>query len=226
MAKGFQSGGSFLPNEPANFTNTDLACNFVKNPTIGGSSTAAGSAVVVDTTSTQTLTNKTLTSPTINTPSITGGSSVETVNASGGATVQLTSAQSGQTFLFDAATGITYTLPAAAAGLNYVFVVTVSCTSNAHKVITKNTGTEFVQGIVAIAPDATTPSSTAGPKFFAGNGSSHVAVTQAAASTNSTGGIKGSTFMITCLSTTLWNVSEAVIEAGSGATVATPFTTS
>lgn len=67
MAKGFQSGGSFLPSEPANFTNTDLPCNFVKNPTIGGSSSAAGSATIVDTTSAQTLSNKTLTSPIVGT---------------------------------------------------------------------------------------------------------------------------------------------------------------
>lgn len=164
------------------------------------------------TTKAQTLASKTLT-----------GSLYQILASSGNTT--MTAAMSGATMLFDSAAGVTFTLPAAQAGLCFYFVVTVTCTSNQHKIITKNTGTEFMQGLVAMATDAATPSSTVGPKWFAGNGTSHVALTQAAASTNATGGLKGSYVIAECLSSTLWQLT-GVIEGGSGATIATPWATS
>lgn len=136
------------------------------------------------------------------------------------ATVQLTPAQSGSTCLFDAATGIVYTLPTASPGLEYSFVCTVTISSNAMEVATKNTGTEFIGGGVLIAgPD--TPGSTAGPKWFPANGSSHVALKS---NGGTTGGAIGSYFTFTCVSTTLW-VCSGIVAAITGQTIATPFST-
>lgn len=137
------------------------------------------------------------------------------------ATVQLTAAQSGSLCLFDSAAGIVYTLPTASPGLQFSFACTVTITSNAMEVATKNTGTEFIGGGVLLAsPD--TPSSTAGPKWFPANGSSHVALKS---NGTTTGGAIGSYFTLTCVSTTLWICTGAVAVI-TGQTIATPFSAS
>lgn len=80
----FQAGGALLINADYNFGGT---LNFVTNPTVGGTINppAAGTGVLVDTSSTATLTNKTLTSPVlIGTPNINtikGNFSTSTVSA-------------------------------------------------------------------------------------------------------------------------------------------------
>lgn len=71
-----QSGGAFLPAGDYSLTG---AINFVNNPTVGGTATAAGTSVLVDAAGTQTLTNKTLTSPTINSPAIAGTPVINTI---------------------------------------------------------------------------------------------------------------------------------------------------
>lgn len=122
-------------------------------------------------------------------------------------------------FLFDSAAGITYTLPATTTpGLEFDFIVTVSATSNSHKVIT-SAGTIFLIGEVT---GYNTASSDAALPFH-GNGSSHVAVTQAAASSNATGGLQGSWHKFRSVSSTLWHVTGQGL---AGTTATTPFATS
>ncbi len=137
------------------------------------------------------------------------------------ATVQLTAAQSGTTCLFDSAAGIVYTLPTAVAGLYYDFVCTVTITSGAMEVATKNVATEFIGGgCIIVGPD--TPAANPGPKQFPANGTSHVALK---ADGGAKGGAIGSSFRMTCISSTLWVCHNAVIAAITGQTIASPFST-
>ncbi len=130
-----------------------------------------------------------------------------------GATRTLSVDESGATVLFNRAAGIVVTLPLAKVGTYYDFVVTTSVTSNSYKVIT-GAATEFLIGGYTNV-DTDTSNAVA---VFTGNGSTHIAVTQAAASTNSTGGLAGSRLRFTCLSTTRWSVEGIVLGAGSPAT--------
>jgi hypothetical protein len=132
-----------------------------------------------------------------------------------GATATLSVDQSGSTVLLDRAAGIVVTLPLAVPGLVYDFAVTTSVTSNAYKVIT-GAGTELLIGTLA-SNDTDTSNAMAG---FDGNGSTHVAVSM---NGTTTGGLLGTKFRFTCLSTTRWIVEG--VNRGSG-TVATPFATS
>jgi hypothetical protein len=135
-----------------------------------------------------------------------------------GATRTLSIDESGSLILLNRAAGVVVTLPTAVPGLVYDFLVTTTVTSNSYKVIT-GAATEFLIGGYTNV-DTDTSNAVA---FFSGNGSTHIAVTQAAASTNSTGGIIGSNLRFTCLSTTRWMVEGTVFGAG---TVATAFATS
>ncbi len=141
---------------------------------------------------------------------ITGGGN--SLISGSGATVTLTAAQSGSVVLFDRAAGIVFTLPAPAVGLNFTFIVTTTITSNAAKVIT-DAGTTLIQGFARILS-----STTAGD--FAGNGTTHVAVTQ---NGSTTGGVLGSWLRLDCVSSTIWQATGLL--NGSG-TAATPFATS
>lgn len=134
------------------------------------------------------------------------------------ATYTLKADQSGATILFDKVDGIVITLPVAQVGLTFDFVVTASITSNSYKVITGAATELLVGGYTNVDTD----SSNAVAAFTA-NGSTHIAVTQAAASTNATGGLIGSKLRFTCLSATKWLVEGLVQGAG---TVATAFATS
>jgi len=134
----------------------------------------------------------------------------ETANAT------LTQAQSGSVVLLDVASGATITLPAPAVGIVYTFAVVTTVTSNAYKIIT-NAGTVLLAGSLLAA------SNNLASKSFLGDGSSHVSINMAAASSNATGGIIGSVFQLLCLTTTLWAVDGSNI---SSATPTTPFGTS
>jgi len=136
-----------------------------------------------------------------------------------GATVTLTAAQSGSTALFDRAAGIVYTLPAPEAGLFYRFFVSTTITSNAAKIIT-NAASVYILGNVLTNTVGATPSAADGPKTFAGNGSSHIAISM---SGTTTGGIIGTWIECECISSTLWAVRGVVCASG---TIATPFSTS
>lgn len=135
-----------------------------------------------------------------------------------GANVVLTAADSGALCIFDKVDGALFTLPTPAIGLTYDFIVTASVTSNSMKVIT-NTGTVFIEGTVDMVDTDTTFTHTA----QTGNGSSHIAVLMASASTNSTGGILGTRFNLTCRTATKWTISGQINHAG---TVSTPFSAS
>lgn len=128
-----------------------------------------------------------------------------------GATAALTAAQSGSTVLFDRAAGIVYTLPAPVVGLYFDFITTVTITSNSAEVDT-DAGTTFLVGAVELLTSASATTFAA-----YGNGTSHVKI---ASNGTTTGGIKGSQYRMTCISSTVWQVSGLL--AGSG-TLATPF---
>lgn len=136
-----------------------------------------------------------------------------------GATVTLTAAQSGSTALFDRAAGIVYTLPAPEVGLLYKFFVSTTITSNAAKIIT-NAAAVYLLGNVLTNTVGATPAAADGPKTFAGNGSTHIAISM---SGTTTGGIIGTWIECECISSTLWAVRGVVCASG---TIATPFATS
>ena len=136
-----------------------------------------------------------------------------------GATVALTAAQSGSIALFDRAAGIVFTLPAPEIGLRYKFFVQTTITSNAAKIIT-SAATVYLLGNVLSNTVAATPSANDGPKTFAGNGTTHVAISM---SGTTTGGIIGTWIECECISATLWAVRGVVCASG---VIATPFATS
>lgn len=134
-----------------------------------------------------------------------------------GATATLTPDQSGALVRFDSATGVVYTLPTASAqtiGLSFDFAVTVSVTSNAHKIITADAAT-FLVGAVVMGSIAT---ATVGG--FSANGTTIRALS---ANGSTTGGLIGETYRVTCISATQWQISGVCIGSG---TLATPFATS
>lgn len=131
----------------------------------------------------------------------------------------LTAAQSTSLCVFTTAAGQLYTLPAPVVGLTYDFFVQTTATSLTHKVIT-NAGTVFLVGAISYGLLDTTPSSTAGPKFTAADGSTILSI---AMNGSTTGGIAGTFFQVQCISATQWLISGLVIASG---TIATPFATS
>lgn len=171
----------------------------------------------------QTLTNKTLTSPTLNSPiiaspqykgAVLSGTALQTAGAA-----TLTAAQSGALILFDKVDGIIFTLPAPVVGLEFSFFVKSTITSNNAKIIT-DAGTTFLLGTVISALEATTPSSTAGPKNFSANGTTHVACTM---NGTTSGAIAGTYLFFQCITSTLWMVTGLLEASG---TIITPFATS
>lgn len=142
------------------------------------------------------------------------------VTASGGTTRTLLAANSGSLNLFDSAAGITYTLPVPAVGLYYDFFWTTLQTSSNHIIITDAASTYLLGYLTMFSDVDVTPSSTLGPKGFAGNGTSHIKITMNA--TTLGGGI-GSNMRLTCISSTQWAVT-GVVRSPSG-TIATPFST-
>lgn len=132
------------------------------------------------------------------------------------ATLAPTAATSGTTYTFDKVDGIVVTLPAPVVGLTYDFVVKTTITSNSYKVIT-DAGTTFLAGSILGSVN------NAASKSWVGDGTTHLAVTQAAASTNATGGIIGSWVRFTCITATIWNVVGMTVAGG---TPTTPFATS
>lgn len=130
------------------------------------------------------------------------------------ATRTLTAKEAGALCLLDAAAGVVYTLPTPVIGMTFEFLVTVSVTSNAHKIIT-NLATEFLLGEVFAYTTAT--ASGAG---FAANGTTIRALS---ANGTTTGGLIGETYKVTALSSTVWAITGATVGSG---TIATPFATS
>lgn len=177
--------------------------NFAGNVSVGGTLAATGATTLGALT----------VSSFINTGTAVG-SKANVVNAT--ATLAPTVAQSGTIFTLDAAAGFTTTLPAPIVGVRYVFIVKTTVTSNSYKIIT-DAGTTLLAGSILGSKDNTAN------KSWVGDGATHLAVTQAAASTNATGGIVGSWLEFICATTTLWQVNGLIIAGG---TPTTPFATS
>lgn len=132
-----------------------------------------------------------------------------------GATRKLLAKESGALCLFDRAAGNTYTLPTPVEGMTFEFEVTVSVTSNAHKIITKTTASEFLVGAVTMVTIA-----TASPAGFSANGTTIVALS---ANGTTTGGLIGERYTVTAISATQWAIHGVCVGSG---TIATPFATS
>jgi hypothetical protein len=131
----------------------------------------------------------------------------------GVATRTILAEESNSLFLFDTAAGTVFTLPAPAVGMVFDFAVTVSNTSNLHKVITSGAAIFLVGGVTAVEL-------AAAMDFFVANGTTHVALSMGA---TTTGGLVGSRVRFECISATQWLVTGIV--CGSG-TLADPFSTS
>ena len=136
-----------------------------------------------------------------------------------GSTVTLTAQQSGSDLLFDRAAGIVYTLPVPQVGLQFRFLVTTAITSNAAKIIT-DAGTTLIIGNVLANTASATPAANDGPKTFAANGTTHIAVSM---NGTTTGALIGTYIDFVCVSTTQWHVNGVVLGSG---IIATPFATS
>lgn len=130
-----------------------------------------------------------------------------------GATRTLLPEESGALCLFDAAAGNIYTLPAPAVGMQFEFLATAAVTSNAQKVIT-NAATVFLLGAV------TSGELAAAMDVFQANGSTHVAISS---NGSTTGGLVGSRYKVTAISSTQWVIEGVIIGSG---TLADPFATS
>jgi hypothetical protein len=131
-----------------------------------------------------------------------------------GATRTLLQSEHGSICLLDAVAGNIYTLPTPVVGLSFTFVQTATVTSNAAKVIT-NSSSVFLLGSVdmIINTSATTLAALA-------NGTTHVAISS---NGTTTGGVQGSCFSVTAISSTQWVISGVVSGSGS---LATPMATS
>ena len=132
-----------------------------------------------------------------------------------GAAKALVAEESGSLCLLDTATGVVYTLPSPVVGMRFEFLVSVSVTSNLHKVITDAGTVSLLGGI--IMGDAVINQSG---DYFEADGSTHVALSADGATA---GGLLGERYQMTCISATQWVV-EGVCH-GTG-TLTTPFTTS
>lgn len=130
------------------------------------------------------------------------------------AATTLTAADSGALCVWDTAAGFLYTLPAAAEGLWFDFVVAVTITSSAAKVICA--AGDFILGSFLQIPDT-----AAQAVYHAANGTTHVAWS---GNGTTTGGYSGDSFRLTAISGTQWVIHNGIgLATGSEAT---PFATS
>lgn len=131
------------------------------------------------------------------------------------ATKTLSIEESGSVVFLNRATGITVTLPNPVAGTTFKFFVGTSVTSNAYKIIT-DAGTTFLVGAIT---NVDTDTSNAVAAFTA-DGTAHRAIDM---NGSTKGGLRGTYFELTCISSTRWLVTGTNLGAG---VVATPFANS
>lgn len=122
--------------------------------------------------------------------------------------------EAGALCMIDSAAGVIYTLPTPVVGMEFNFAVSVSRTSNAHKVIT-NLATEFINGGVFLGNSA-----AATGEFFAADGTTIRALSS---NGTTTGGIIGDFYTLTAISTTVWFCRGVLNQTG---TAASPFAVS
>lgn len=132
-----------------------------------------------------------------------------------GATRTLLGEESGALCVFDVASGVVYTLPTPVEGMWFEFIVTVSVTSNAHKIVTA-AATQFLVGKV-IMGDVTVAQSG---DVFTADGTTIRALSADGATK---GGLIGETYKVVAISATQWAIDGVCHGAG---TLATPFATS
>lgn len=130
------------------------------------------------------------------------------------ATRTLTAKEAGSICAIDVAAGVVYTLPAPVIGMEFNFAVTVTRTSNAHKVIT-SAATEFITGGIFLGNSA-----AATGEFFAADGTTIRALSS---NGTTTGGIIGDFYTLTAISSTVWFCRGVLNQTG---TAATPFAVS
>jgi len=129
-----------------------------------------------------------------------------------GAATTLVAADSGALILQDTAAGSIVTLPPPVAGMQFEIVTSVSVTSNSH-IINTDAATTFINGGV----DSTSTTVAEGGDTFVADGTSDVTLTS---NGSTTGGLKGSAYRFTAVSSTVWMCTGVM--AGTG-TLATPF---
>ncbi len=135
----------------------------------------------------------------------------------------LTAGQSGALCLFNSATGYTFTLPIITVdniGMTFDFLVTVTNTATADKIITGQ-ATDLMVGEVLSFVEATTPGANPGPKGFPFL-TDKIACTMGGTDTT-TGGVSGTRVTLTAVALLKWHISGLVACAG---TIATPAATS
>lgn len=133
-----------------------------------------------------------------------------------GATRTLLARESGSICMLDKANGMTWTLPTPVEGMEFEFFTSVSVSGGTIKVVTAAVATQFLLGELYSYTTAT--ASGAG---FAANGTSIVSVAMQTGGTY--GGLIGTHFKLTALSTTQWLISGVLVGSG---TIVTPFATS
>ena len=129
------------------------------------------------------------------------------------AATTLTAADSGAICFFNSAAGDIYTLPSAAAGLDFTFVVNVTITSNAAKIITA--ASQFLLGSFIQSTDGTYTSAA-----HAANGTD---IRSWNGNGTTTGGLIGDWIRVCGISATQWGIWGMGRATGSEAT---PFATS
>lgn len=125
--------------------------------------------------------------------------------------------ESGALCVWTTATGATVTLPAPVIGTDFEFMVAVTNTGTAIKVIT-SAASVFIGGGCLTFIDNTTPAANPGPKGFLFDSAASIAVLMGGSDTTA-GGIAGTRFRLTCVSATLWIVEGNIRAAG---TIVTP----
>src|SRR5258706_6968472 len=122
-----------------------------------------------------------------------------------GATRTLLASESGALCLLDVATGVVFTLPPCQPGVSFDFAVTVSRTSNAHKIIT-SAATEFLVGAVILGNNA-----AATAEAFSADGTTIRALSS---NGTTTGGVIGDFYSVKCISATQWLIEGTLVQSG------------
>lgn len=196
-------------------TSPSLTTPTIAGYTMTGTGTIANGATITTPILSGSVTGTyTLTSPTIATATFNGNAAgiapivppfVSSASL-GGSPVTLTAAQCGGAFNLDAATGVQYILPSTlgAIGCTYDFRVTVSVTSNAHEIESGNAAHFITGDPIMVATGATLATAMC-------DGSSAIAYKS---NGTTTGGLIGSRYRVTVLSSTLLLIEGT--NAGSG----------
>ena len=140
------------------------------------------------------------------------------------ATYTVKEEQSSTIFTLNRAAGIVVTLPAAKAGLRYEFYVETALTSNNYTVNAASSA-DTLTGFLRLIDIATLGSHIDNNDNVITTGVSIPAAADHQLVTNktTTGGLAGSHWVYTCITSALWQVSGTNI-CSSGATLGTPFT--